>query len=84
MSDTTSDTPDIDLSQFPALNLKMADKPSLPVLQPVTARYAPKPDITAWELAQILPGLFGKPIYEAEWAALGSVTRHFERLDQGQ
>ncbi len=79
-----NDTPEsgsviLDTSQFPALNLRMASPPQK---QPVTARYAPKPDITAWEIAQILPGLFGKPLYEADWVALGSATRHFERLDQ--
>ncbi len=81
MNDTASSEPvNIDLSQFPALNLTGAHK--MLVKQPVTARFKPLPDITAWELAQILPGLFGKAIYEEDWVALGSTTRHFERLDQ--
>lgn len=80
MNSTASIEPtNIDLSQFPALDLKMASKP---LIQPVTARYKPLPDITAYELALVLPGLLGKPIYELEWLELGSATRHFERLDQ--
>ncbi len=85
MSDTSNtsgviDMSNVDLSQFPALNL--AGSVEHNIQQPVTARYKPLPDITAYELALVLPGLLGKPIYEAEWAVLGSATRHFERLDQ--
>jgi hypothetical protein len=67
----------IDTSLFPPLDL-----PPFKMVQPITARYKPLPDITAWELAQILPGLLGKPIYEEQWQALGTATRHLERLDQ--
>lgn len=60
----------IDTSQFPPLNL----------IKPVSARYIPQPDITAYELALILPGLLGKPIYEEDWVKLGTATRHLERI----
>lgn len=46
----------------------------------VTWAYRPKPDITAHELARLMPALLGGLISEADWASLGEAcTRHLER-----
>jgi hypothetical protein len=47
---------------------------------PIAAKYAPKEDITAYELSLLLPYLLGTPIYENDWQKLGAATRHLERL----
>lgn len=86
MSNTeSSDGSVIDMSQFPALlgtnpTFVLKNAQDMKIEQPVTARYTPQPDITAYELALILPGLLGKPIFEADWTKLGSASRHFERV----
>ena len=46
----------------------------------VRAVFEPKEDITAFELAQIIPFLFGARIYEDEWEKV-SWTRHCRRID---
>lgn len=47
----------------------------------IQAQYKPLPDITAFELAQLLPYLVGRHMTEADWDALGDrVTRHLERV----
>lgn len=51
------------------------------IVLPVQAKFKAQPDITAFELAQVLPYLFGKPMYEAEWDALGTAQRHWTRLN---
>ena len=47
---------------------------------PVRAVFEPKEDITAFELAQIIPFLFGARIYADEWEKV-SWTRHCRRID---
>lgn len=59
---------------------------SLPIGQhmifvaPIRSTYVPQPDITAHELAILLPYLFGSPLYESDWAKLGAATRHLKRV----
>jgi hypothetical protein len=44
--------------------------------KPIWITFSPQPDITAYELAQILM-LHDYPYFEADWAALGTLQRHF-------
>lgn len=47
----------------------------------VTAEFHAKEDITAYELAQLLPPMWScKPFTEYDWEKLGSLQRHFKRL----
>ncbi len=79
-----SDGSVIDMSQFPEGDMLkvMSTAPLHTIKQPITARYKPQPDITAYELAIIFPFFMGKPLYEEQWLELGTATRHFERLSQ--
>ncbi len=54
------------------------------ILQPIRARFRPLLDITAYELATLLPYYLGlAPLFEEDWTRLGpDVTRHMERADQ--
>ena len=46
----------------------------------VSATYDPQPDITAYELAQLLPiFIYGSLLTEEKWTELGSATRHLKR-----
>lgn len=46
------------------------------------AYFRPKEDITAYELAQMMPIILGlKPIFEEDWLTLGAMTRHLERIE---
>lgn len=47
----------------------------------VRASYNPQPDITAYELATILPFFHGQMMTEADWDALGATQRHLKRID---
>lgn len=49
------------------------------IRQPLAVKYEPLPDITAYELARLLPYLTS-PIYEGDWEALGSANRHLKRF----
>ncbi len=69
----------LDLTAMPA-DWTMDAKAAQSIVEPITARYRPQADITAWELAQIMPFLLGKPCYEPNWAELGDATRHMERV----
>lgn len=48
--------------------------------RPVRWRYAPRSDITAYELALLLPYLLGKAMTAADWFFQGSEQRHLVRL----
>jgi hypothetical protein len=54
------------------------------ITQPIDCWFDPQPDITAFELARILPYLTSRHqgIYEADWQALGAATRHLKRNDR--
>lgn len=52
-------------------------------VRPVYARFEPQLDITAYELAQILPFVMGRSMWEKDWEALGVVQRHLRRTDGG-
>lgn len=55
---------------------------SLP--RPIRARFIPKEDITAYELAILLPFYLGlRPLFERDWVELGLMTRHLERIVEG-
>ena len=41
-----------------------------------TFRFQPATDVTADELARLEPYLRGKPLYDEDWEALGTATRH--------
>ena len=46
---------------------------------PLRANFAAQPDITAYELAQAMPFLFGKPMTHEAFASLGvAAQRHWE------
>ena len=48
--------------------------------EPLRASFVPQPDITAYELATILPFfLGGRMLTEADWGALGAAQRHLVR-----
>lgn len=49
--------------------------------RPVSAVFEPKEDITAYELAQMMPAFHGQQFFEEEWAAL-PWTRHWRRTDK--
>lgn len=42
----------------------------------VNCTYAPKADITAFELATLLPYFIGKAMTKEDWDALGACQRH--------
>lgn len=42
----------------------------------ITARWDPKPDITAYELALCLPIVVGGHLTREKWDALGAANRH--------
>lgn len=46
----------------------------------VNASYDPQPDITAYELATILPFFMSRIMTEADWDAFGAAQRHLKRL----
>ena len=48
---------------------------------PVRASFEPKEDITAYELAQIIPFFHGAHYFDEDWEAL-PWKRHFRRLDK--
>lgn len=49
------------------------------IMKSVNATFEPKEDITAYELARLLPYLHGRPLTEVEWESLGHVARHLKR-----
>lgn len=58
--------------------------PPLPIAQPIRARFIPKEDITAYEVAILLPFYLGlRPLFEHNWIELGVMTRHLERIVEG-
>jgi len=52
--------------------------------QPIRARFVPQLDITAHELATLLPFYLGlRPLFQKDWVELGVMTRHLERVVEG-
>lgn len=48
--------------------------------QTIGSKFEPMPDITAYELAKLLPYFHGKQMYQEDWERLGlTVTRHLQR-----
>lgn len=45
----------------------------------IKADFRPRPDITAFELAIILPFILSEPLTEETWQNLGPITRHLIR-----
>jgi hypothetical protein len=52
------------------------------VRMPISAVFEPKGDITAYELAQMMPAFHGRQYFAEEWDALPSWTRHWRRVDK--
>jgi hypothetical protein len=51
------------------------------LMLPIQCRYEPLEDITAFELAKLLPFFVsGRGVYEYDWNQLGTATRHLKRL----
>jgi hypothetical protein len=46
----------------------------------IETTYDPKPDITVYELALLLPYMIRVPIDQAAWDKLGTATRHLKRV----
>lgn len=62
-------------SEFPAMGIVyMHESPKI-----IHADYEPKPDITAYELACLMPMLLGNPLTEMGWIAIGTAARHLRR-----
>lgn len=49
--------------------------------EPISASFEPQADITAFELAQMLPYFSGKPMFPRDWKALGGMQRHFKKRE---
>lgn len=49
--------------------------------EPLRVTFAPQPDITAYELATILPFFIGRLMTESAWNDLGAAQRHVKRFD---
>ena len=45
----------------------------------VSCSFDPKPDITAYELAVLLPYFHGRQMTESDWDSLGEMQRHLKR-----
>lgn len=45
----------------------------------ISATWNPQEDITAYEVAKLLPFFHGRHMTEDDWAALGEATRHLKR-----
>lgn len=45
----------------------------------VSAQFLPKEDITAFELASLMPYLLGASLTFGAWVDLGEMQRHFKR-----
>lgn len=45
--------------------------------------YDPQPDITAYELSQLIPYIapFGRLMFEEDWKAIGTAARHIKRTE---
>lgn len=50
----------------------------------IPCRWEPKPDITSYELAQLIPFFHGQWMTEEKWAELGDATRHLIRVEMPQ
>lgn len=48
--------------------------------QPRPMMFAPKPDMTAYELAMLMPVFFGQPMTPEFVAMVGPAMRHFEEV----
>ena len=46
----------------------------------IHAKFIPQPDITTYELAQLLPFFLCGNLTEDVWEKLGPATRHLERM----
>lgn len=46
----------------------------------IIAQFEPLPDITAYELARLIPFFQGMALTEEKWGSLGTATRHLKRL----
>ena len=57
----------------------MEDTPCATIKLPINAQFAPKKDITAYELALLLPYIINTPLFEEDWDNLGKATRHLRR-----
>lgn len=72
------------MTDLPPLSKDLLDKLTVakpPVL--VRARFIPKDDITAYELATLLPYYLGlRPMFETDWIELGDMTRHLQRIEE--
>jgi len=49
------------------------------IREPICCGFIPQPDITAFELATLLPYFIGKVMYEEDWKELAVMQRHFVR-----
>jgi hypothetical protein len=52
--------------------------PAYVLRQPICAEFVPKEDITAYELAQLLPYFQGRALWPEDLTALGDVARHLK------
>lgn len=62
-------------------NIRQSENPREP--KTVSVIFEPKEDITAYELAQLLPYVTNnQPMFEEHWEQLGEMQRHFVVLSQ--
>lgn len=55
--------------------------PMVEIRRTISVTFDPMPDITAYELAIILPFFHGRWMHEDDWNALGAAQRHLQRHD---
>jgi hypothetical protein len=68
------------MKDIPDINdMKIESVYTYTIAQPISVSFDPQPDITAYELAKLLPHFHGQPIYESDWASLGQLQRHLKR-----
>ena len=54
---------------------------ALTITMPIHVTFDPQPDITAYELAQVL-GYQGRLLYKSDWDAMSEgVKRHFTKME---
>lgn len=82
MSNLDSSLPPIPPELLRKLTISSVPTSTLTLKQPLLLRWTPQEDITAFELAKLTPYLCGKPLFDETWAQLGTMQRHFERVEE--
>ena len=79
--DTISSPTHFSVDDTAKLHVEKSDRSFSTMAMGIRSEYLPLSDITAFELAQLLPFCMGRYMTEADWSSLGSATRHLKRLN---